>query len=98
MKEYNLSKQRWNGYKREVSHGVTEFLPSLTDFTKSAPCQRMFIIDNYKKSTDELNRQIKYMKEYGYGTEEDRKGLQQLSDSLKKELVEKLDSVQPINK
>ena len=96
MKEYNLSKQRWNGYKREVSHGVTEFLPSLTDFTKSAPGQRMFIIDSYKKSTDELNRQIKYMKEYGYGTEQDRKDLQQLSDSLKKELVEKLDSVKPI--
>lgn len=97
MKEYNLSKQRWNGYKREVSHGVTEFLPSLTDFTKSAPGQRMFIIDSYKKSTDELNRQIKYMKEYGYGTEQDRKDLQQLSDSLKKELVEKLDSIKPID-
>jgi N12 class adenine-specific DNA methylase len=97
MKEYNLSKKRWNGYKREVSHGVTEFLPSLTDFTKSAPGQRMFIIDSYKKSTDELNRQIKYMKEYGYGTEQDRKDLQQLSDSLKKELVEKLDSIKPID-
>lgn len=97
MKEYNLSKQRWNGYKREVSHGVTEFLPSLTDFTKSAPCQRMFIIDSYKKSTDELNRQIKYMKEYGYETEQDRKDLQQLSDNLKKELVDKLDSIKSID-
>lgn len=54
----------------------------------------MFIIDGYKKSLDELDKQVKDMGEYeGYGEDEERKRLKELSDSLKQELVNKLDSV-----
>ena len=54
----------------------------------------MFIIDGYKKSLDELDKQVKDMGEYeGYGEDEERKWLKELSDSLKQELVNKLDSV-----
>lgn len=94
MKEYRLSKQRWNGYRRETNHGVTEFVPKLIDFTNSVQGQRMFIIDGYKKSLDELDKQVKDMGEYeGYGEDEERKRLKQLSNDLKQELVDKLDSV-----
>lgn len=94
MKEYRLSKQRWDGYRREANHGVTEFVPKLIDFTNSAQGQRMFIIDGYKKSLDELDKQVKDMGEYeGYGEDEERKRLKQLSNDLKQELVDKLDSV-----
>ncbi len=94
MKEYRLSKQRWDGYRREANHGVTEFVPKLIDFTNSVQGQRMFIIDGYKKSLDELDKQVKDMGEYeGYGEDEERKRLKQLSNDLKQELVDKLDSV-----
>ena len=94
MKEYRLSKQRWDGYRREANHGVTEFVPKLIDFTNSVQGQRMFIIDGYKKSLDELDKQVKDMGEYeGYGEDEERKRLKQLSNDLKQELVGKLDSV-----
>lgn len=94
MKEYRLSKQRWDGYRRETNHGVTEFVPKLIDFTNSVQGQRMFIIDGYKKSLDELDKQVKDMGEYeGYGEDEERKRLKQLSNDLKQELVDKLDSV-----
>ena len=94
MKEYRLSKQRWNGYRRETNHGVTEFVPKLMKFTNSVQGQRMFIIDGYKKSLDELDKQVKDMGEYeGYGEDEERKRLKQLSNDLKQELVNRLDSV-----
>lgn len=94
MKEYRLSKQRWNGYRRETNHGVTEFVPKLMKFTNSVQGQRMFIIDGYKKSLDELDKQVKDMGEYeGYGEDEKRKRLKQLSNDLKQELVNRLDSV-----
>lgn len=94
MKEYRLSKQRWDGYRRETNHGVTEFVPKLMKFTNSVQGQRMFIIDGYKKSLDELDKQVKDMGEYeGYGEDEERKRLKQLSNDLKQELVDKLDSV-----
>ena len=94
MKEYRLSKQRWDGYRREANHGVTEFVPKLIDFTNSVQGQRMFIIDGYKKSLDELDKQVKDMGEYeGYGEDEERKRLKQISNDLKQELVDKLDSV-----
>ena len=94
MKEYRLSKQRWDGYRREANHGVTEFVPKLIDFTNSVQGQRMFIIDGYKKSLDELDKQVKDMGEYeGYGEDEERKRLKQFSNDLKQELVDKLDSV-----
>ena len=94
MKEYRLSKQRWDGYRREANHGVTEFVPKLIDFTNSVQGQRMFIIDGYKKSLDKLDKQVKDMGEYeGYGEDEERKRLKQLSNDLKQELVDKLDSV-----
>lgn len=54
----------------------------------------MFIIDGYKKSLDELDKQVKDMGEYeGYDEDEERKRLKQLSIDLKQELVDKLDSV-----
>lgn len=54
----------------------------------------MFIIDGYKKSLDELDKQVKDMGEYeGYGEDEKRKRLKQLSNDLKQELVNRLDSV-----
>ncbi len=94
MKEYRLSKQRWDGYRRETNHGVTEFVPKLMKFTNSVQGQRMFIIDGYKKSLDELDKQVKDMDEYeGYGEDEERKRLKQLSNDLKQELVNRLDSV-----
>ena len=94
MKEYRLSKQRWDGYRREANHGVTEFVPKLIDFTNSVQGQRMFIIDGYKKSLGELDKQVKDMGEYeGYGEDEERKRLKQLSNDLKQELVNRLDSV-----
>ena len=94
MKEYRLSKQRRDGYRREANHGVTEFVPKLIDFTNSVQGQRMFIIDGYKKSLDELDKQVKDMGEYeGYGEDEERKRLKQLSNDLKQELVNRLDSV-----
>ena len=63
-------------------------------FTNSVQGQRMFIIDGYKKSLDELDKQVKDMDEYeGYGEDEERKRLKQLSNDLKQELVNRLDSV-----
>ena len=54
----------------------------------------MFIIYGYKKSLDELDKQVKDMGEYeGYGEDEKRKRLKQLSNDLKQELVNRLDSV-----
>lgn len=54
----------------------------------------MFIIDGYKKSLGELDKQVKDMGEYeGYGEDEKRKRLKQLSNDLKQELVNRLDSV-----
>ena len=94
MKEYRLSKQRWDGYRRETNHGVTEFLDKLINFGNTPQGQRMFIIDGYKKSLDDIDKQIKDMGQYeGYGGDEERKRLKELSDSLKQELVNKLDSV-----
>ena len=94
MKEYRLTKQRWNGYRRETNHGVTDFLDKLTNFGNTPQGQRMFIIDGYKKSLDEIDKQIKDMGQYeGYGGDEERKRLKNISDSLKQELVNKLDSV-----
>ena len=94
MREYRLSKQRWNGYRRETNHGVTDFLDKLINFGNTPQGQRMFIIDGYKKSLDDIDKQIKDMGQYeGYGGDEERKRLKELSDSLKQELVNKLDSV-----
>ena len=94
MKEYRLTKQRWNGYRRETNHGVTDFLDKLTNFGNTPQGQRMFIIDGYKKSLDEIDKQIKDMGQYeGYGGDEERKRLKNISDSLKQEMVNKLDSV-----
>lgn len=94
MREYRLSKQRWDGYRRETNHGVTDFLEKLTNFGNTPQGQRMFIIDGYKKSLDKIDKQIKDMGQYeGYGGDEERKRLKNISDSLKQELVNKLDSV-----
>lgn len=94
MREYRLSKQRWDGYRRETNHGVTDFLEKLTNFGNTPQGQRMFIIDGYKKSLDDIDKQIKDMGQYeGYGGDEERKRLKNISDSLKQELVNKLDSV-----
>ena len=94
MREYRLSKQRWDGYRRETNHGVTDFLDKLINFGNTPQGQRMFIIDGYKKSLDDIDKQIKDMGQYeGYGGDEERKRLKELSDSLKQELVNKLDSV-----
>ena len=94
MKEYRLTKQRWNGYRRETNHGVTDFLDKLINFGNTPQGQRMFIIDGYKKSLDEIDKQIKDMGQYeGYGGDEERKRLKNISDSLKQEMVNKLDSV-----
>ena len=94
MREYRLSKQRWNGYRRETNHGVTDFLDKLINFGNTPQGQRMFIIDGYKKSLDDIDKQIKDMGQYeGYGGDKERKRLKELSDSLKQELVNKLDSV-----
>ena len=57
----------------------------------------MFIIYGYKKSLGELDKQVKDMGEYeGYGEDEERKRLKQLSNDLKQELVDKLDSVSEV--
>ena len=97
MQEYRLSKQRWDGYRRETGHGVTEFVPKILEFTKSAPGRRMFIIDGFKKSIDEIDKQIKDMGAYeGYGNDEKRKRLKKISNDLKQRLVNQLDSVQRI--
>lgn len=94
MREYRLSKQRWDGYRRETNHGVTDFLEKLTNFGNTPQGQRMFIIDGYKKSLDDIDKQIKDMGQYeGYGGDEERKRLKNISDLLKQELVNKLDSV-----
>jgi hypothetical protein len=94
MKEYRLSKQRWDGYRRETNHGVTDFLDKLIDFGNTPQGRRMFIIDGYKKSLDKIDKQIKDMGQYeDYGGDEERKRLKEVSDSLKQDLVNKLDSV-----
>lgn len=94
MKEYRLSKQRWDGYRRETNHGVTDFLDKLIDFGNTPQGRRMFIINGYKKSLDKIDKQIKDMGQYeDYGGDEERKRLKEVSDSLKQELVNKLDSV-----
>ena len=94
MKEYRLSKQQWDGYRREAKHGVTDFLDELINFGNTPQGQRMFIIDSYKKRLDKIDKQIKDMGQYeGYGNDGERRRLKELSDSLKQELVNKLDSV-----
>ena len=94
MGEYRLSKQRWNGYRRETKHGVPDFVKKLTEFGNTPQGQRMFIIDGYIKSINALDKEIRDMGEYdGYGSDAERKRLKNMSNSLKQELVNKLDSV-----
>ena len=94
MGEYRLSKQRWNGYRRETKHGVPDFVKKLTEFGNTPQGQRMFIIDGYIKSINTLDKEIRDMGEYdGYGSDAERKRLKNMSNSLKQELVNKLDSV-----
>ena len=89
-----MSKQQWDGYRREAKHGVTDFLDELINFGNTPQGQRMFIIDSYKKRLDKIDKQIKDMGQYeGYGNDGERRRLKELSDSLKQELVNKLDSV-----
>ena len=99
MGEYRLSKQRWNGYRRETKHGVPDFVKKLTEFGNTPQGQRMFIIDGYIKSINALDKEIRDMGEYdGYGSDAERKRLKNMSNSLKQELVNKLDSVSVLKK
>jgi len=89
-----LSRQRFNGYKREANHGVTEFVPRLVEFYKSPEGQRMLIIDAYKKALKPIDEQIKAMGEYdGYGDRSTLLHLKERRDSVYMEMTEKLDSV-----
>lgn len=95
MKEYDLSKQRFNGYKKEVEHDVPEFLKSLNDLLDTPSGKRMLMIDAYKRDgLDKLNRRIRDIDTYGNEKYEGEKdALTKIRDGLKEELINKLDSI-----
>lgn len=95
MKEYDLSKQRFNGYKKEAEHDVPEFLKSLNDLLDTPSGKRMLMIDAYKRDgLDKLNRRIRDIDTYGNEKYEGEKdALTKRRDGLKEELINKLDSI-----
>lgn len=65
MKEYDLSKQRFNGYKKEAKNDVPEFLNSLKDLLNTPSGKRMLMIDAYKRGgLDKLNQRIRDIDAY----------------------------------
>lgn len=95
MKEYDLSKQRFNGYKKEAKNDVPEFLKSLNDLLDTPSGKRMLMIDAYKRDgLDKLNRRIRDIDTYGNEKYEGEKdALTKRRDGLKEELINKLDSI-----
>lgn len=95
MKEYDLSKQRFNGYKKEAKNDVPEFLNSLKDLLNTPSGKRMLMIDAYKRDgLDKLNRRIRDIDTYGNEKYEGEKdALTKRRDGLKEELINKLDSI-----
>lgn len=95
MKEYDLSKQRFNGYKKEAKNDVPEFLNSLKDLLNTPSGKRMLMIDAYKRGgLDKLNRRIRDIDTYGNEKYEGEKdALTKKRDGLKEELINKLDSI-----
>lgn len=95
MKEYDLSKQRFNGYKKEAKNDVPEFLNSLKDLLNTPSGKRMLMIDAYKRGgLDKLNQRIRDIDAYDNERYEGEKdALTKKRDGLKEELINKLDSI-----
>ena len=95
MKEYDLSKQRFNGYKKEAKNDVPEFLNSLKDLLNTPSGKRMLMIDAYKRGgLDKLNRRIRDIDAYDNERYEGEKdALTKKRDEVKEELINKLDSI-----
>lgn len=95
MKEYDLSKQRFNGYKKEAEHDVPEFLKSLNDLLDTPSGKRMLMIDAYKRGgLDKLNQRIRDIDAYDNERYEGEKdALTKKRDEVKEELINKLDSI-----
>lgn len=95
MKEYDLSKQRFNGYKKEAKNDVPEFLNSLKDLLNTPSGKRMLMIDAYKRGgLDKLNQRIRDIDAYDNERYEGEKdALTKRRDGLKEELINKLDSI-----
>lgn len=95
MKEYDLSKQRFNGYKKEAKNDVPEFLNSLKDLLNTPSGKRMLMIDAYKRGgLDKLNQRIRDIDAYDNERYEGEKDtLTKKRDGLKEELINKLDSI-----
>lgn len=95
MKEYDLSKQRFNGYKKEAKNDVPEFLNSLKDLLNTPSGKRMLMIDAYKRGgLDKLNRRIRDIDAYDNERYEGEKDtLTKKRDEVKEELINKLDSI-----
>lgn len=95
MKEYDLSKQRFNGYKKEAKNDVPEFLNSLKDLLNTPSGKRMLMIDAYKRGgLDKLNQRIRDIDAYDNERYEGEKdALTKKRDEVKEELINKLDSI-----
>ena len=95
MKEYDLSKQRFNGYKKEAKNDVPEFLNSLKDLLNTPSGKRMMMIDDYKRDgLDKLNQRIRDIDAYDNERYEGEKdALTKKRDEEKEELINKLDSI-----
>lgn len=95
MKEYDLSKQRFNGYKKEAKNDVPEFLNSLKDLLNTPSGKRMMMIDAYKRGgLDKLNQRIRDIDAYDNERYEGEKdALTKKRDEVKEELINKLDSI-----
>jgi len=94
MREYRVTKDRFDGYRRETRHGVDEFVPKLTNFLNTPEGRRMQIIDEYKKrkDLDRIEKQIKDIDNYG-GDKMERERLKAESNQLKEQMVQELDAM-----
>lgn len=93
MEEYRLSKQRFNGYRREQRHGVTDYLEKLRGFMDTPEGKRMHIIDLRKPVIDVLTRQLRDMDQYGTVDEATREAKKKELDAAKEALLKEIEGV-----